>query len=230
MKIKKIVTGFMLVFVLLVSQNIIAQESAAYFKKNITVGVDVFTDFWTNLPATLTTRTINQSANVYAAYNFRLGEKKTGKTILSLGLGIGNHSLYSKTGFIKDVKADTIQFIPAGTGQSLRRSKMTITSFEIPLELKIRLKKGFHMGVGFKLSYVFDSKEEFTGTLAPNGPERTIKYKGISRLNTVGYSPTLRFGYKSINIFAAYQLVPIFQTSHGPALHPISVGITLTPF
>lgn len=226
---KKFFFGFVLIFLFTSVQQISAQGSAAYIKQKITVGVDVFTDVWTNVPSTFTTKVLNPSANVYLSYNFPVGNKKKNTTTFSLGVGIGTHSLVSKTDYIKDVKADTIQFIPATAGL-MKQSKMTITSLDIPMELKFQLKKGFHVGIGLKISLVFDSKEAYSGTLVTNGPQRKIKSNGIYQLNNVGYSPTLRFGYKGISFFASYQLVSTFKTGHGPALHPISLGVTFTPF
>ena len=227
---KKIFPVVLLLFIFAAVQSTNAQESAAFFKKRITVGVDVFTDFWTNVPADIKGRTINQSANVYALYNFPLGEKKTGKTILAVGLGIGNHSFFSKNGYISDIKADTVNFIPSPSDISMKKSKITVTTLDIPLELKVNLKKGFHFGVGIKINYLIDSKQVYIGSLTAGGPQMKIKSKKIYQINQTGYTPTLRFGYKSFNIYAAYQIVPLFRTGHGPAMHPISLGITITPF
>lgn len=227
---KKIISVTLLLFFIAAS-HVEAQETATYFKKKFTVGIDLFSDIWTGVPATVTARKINQSANFYAMYNFPLGEKKTGKAILALGLGIGNHSFFSKNGYIENIKADTIQFVNSSvTGVNFTKSKVGITTLDIPLELKIRLKKGWHFGVGIKINYLIDSKETYIGSLTTGSPSMKIKYKNINYINKTGYTPTFRIGYKSFNFYAAYQVVPLFKTGHGPAMHPISLGITITPF
>ena len=229
---KKYSFGILLIFLFATTQ-MSAQVSATTVKKNINVGVDVFTDIWTNLPSDMTVRTLNPSANVFATYNFLVGNKKKGNTIFSIGLGIGTHVLSSKTNYIENVKADTIRFtpVPSGDISSMKKSKMTITNLDIPAELKIKLKKGYHIGIGFKLSMVLTSKESFTGVYASGGPAvRKIKDKDIYQINSTGYTPFIRLGYKSFDLYAGYQLIPIFRTGHGPAIHPFSVGITITPF
>ncbi len=226
---KKFSFGFLLIFLFATAQ-MSAQASATNVKQKINVGVDLFTDMWTNVPSSMTVTHLNPSANVFATYNFIVGNKKKSNTIFSLGLGIGTHVLSSKTNFIQDVKADTISFIPVPSGLSMKKSKMTITSLDIPMELKFKLKKGFHIGIGFKISMVMNSKEAFTGTLSSGGAVRQIKKKKIYQLNSTGYSPSIRFGYKSFDIFAAYQIISTFRTGHGPAIHPFSVGISITPF
>ncbi|MBE0651466.1 MAG: hypothetical protein IH595_11590 [Bacteroidales bacterium] len=226
---KKFSLGFLLIFLFATAQ-MSAQVSATTVKQKINVGVDVFTDVWMNVPSGMTVRTLNPSANVFATYNILVGAKKTGNTVFSIGLGIGSHVLSSKTNFIKDVKADTISFIPVPSGISMKKSKMTITSLEVPAVLNFKLKHGWHAGIGFKISMVINSKEAYTGTLSSDRITRQVKNKGIYQLNSTGYTPSIRFGYKSFDVFAAYQLISTFRTGHGPALHPISIGISITPF
>jgi len=228
---KKISFGILLIFLFATTQ-MSAQASVITVKKNINVGVDVFTDLWTNLPANMTVRKFNPSTNVFATYNFLVGNKKKGNVIFSLGLGVGTHVLSSKTNYISNVKADTIKFIQVPAGQTMKKSKLTITSLEVPAVLTFKFKHGFHLGIGFKLSWLVNSKESYTGTLASygDGIVRQIKYKKLYQLNSAGYTPSIRFGYKSFDIYAGYQIIPTFRTGHGPAIHPLSVGITLTPF
>ncbi len=226
---KKFSFGFLLIFLFATAQ-MSAQVSATTVKQKINVGVDVFTDVWLNLPSGMTVRHLNPSTNVFATYNFLVGAKKNGNTIFSIGLGIGTHVLSSKTNFIKDVKADTISFIPVPSGLRMDKSKMTITTLDVPAELKFKLKHGWHAGIGFKISTVIDSKESYTGTLSSDGISRKVKNKKLYQLNSAGYTPSIRFGYKSIDVYAAYQLISTFRTGHGPALHPLSLGITITPF
>ena len=228
---KKFSFGILLIFLFATTQ-MSAQVAPTTVKKKINVGVDIFTDMWTNLPSDMTTRKLNPSANVFATYNFLVGNKKNGNVIFSLGLGIGTHVLSSKTNYISNVKADTIRFIPVPTTQHMKKSKMTITSLDVPAELKFKLKHGFHMGIGFKISMVLRSKESYTGTIASyaDGITRQEKYKKIFQLNSTCYTPSIRLGYKNFDIYAAYQIIPTFRTGHGPDIHPFSLGITITPF
>ncbi len=225
---KRIASGIFLLLLLVSFESINAQTLSASAKRKVTVGVDVFTDIWFNAPTNVKIRTINPSANTFVTYNIALGEKKT--TSVALGLGIGNHNMYSNNGMIQSIKADTITYVLTGTGLKMKRTKLSVTYLEVPLELKFRNKKGFKISVGFKLGYLLDSKEKYVGNTYINGPQQNIKRKGISQLNTFAYSSTFRIGYKSFNLFLSYQLGTVFRVGHGPQLHPLSLGITLTPF
>ncbi len=225
---KRIASGIFLLLLLVSFESINAQTLSASAKRKVTVGVDVFTDIWFNTPGNVQIRTVNPSANTFVTYNFAIGEKKT--TTVAIGLGIGNHNMYSNNGMIQSIKADTITYVPTGTGLKMTKTKLSVTYLEVPLELKFRDKKGFKISVGFKLGYLLDSKEKYVGNTYVNGPKQIIKRKGISQLNTFAYSPTFRIGYKSFNLFFSYQLGTVFRVGHGPQLHPMSLGITLTPF
>jgi hypothetical protein len=205
-----------------------AQSLSESAMKKVTIGVDIFTDMWFDTPPQVDIRTVNTSANTYLTYNFTVGKSKN--LTVGIGLGVGNHNMYSNNGHIENIKADTIQFVPLNPALKMKRAKMTLTYLELPLELRFKGQKGFKISVGFKLGYLIDSKEKYVGNTVANGPLEVIKRKDISQLNTFSYSPTFRIGYKSFNVYFSYGLGPVFRVGHGPQLHPMSLGITLTPF
>ncbi len=206
-----------------------AQSLSESAMKKVTIGLDVFTDIWFNAPKNVDIRTIHPSANTYLTYNFPLGNSKKNLTF-GIGMGVGNHNMYSNNGVIKDVTADTIEYVPLDSKLSMKRSKFSVTYLEVPMELRFKSQKGFKISIGFKLGYLIDSKEKYVGNTYANGPLQVVKKKRIAQLNTFSYSPTFRVGYKSFNLFFSYALGPVYRVDHGPQLHPMSLGITLTPF
>lgn len=225
---KRISSGILLFVLLLGSSVVKAQSLSESAMKKVTIGLDVFTDLWFNTPPSVDVRTINTSANTYLTYNFAVGKSKN--LTFGIGLGVGNHNMYSNNGHIEDTKADTILYVPVDPALTMKRSKLSVSYLEVPLELRFKGKSGFKLSVGFKLGYLIDSKEKYVGNTTAKGPIQVIKRKRISQLNTFSYSPTFRVGYKSFNLFFSYGLGPVFRVDHGPQLHPMSLGITLTPF
>ena len=227
---KRITLGIFLFLVFAFSsfQSVKAQSLSESAMKKVTIGLDVFTDMWMNAPTNVDIRAIHPSANGYLTYNMGVGTSK--KITFGIGLGIGNHNMYSNNGHIENIKADTITYVPVDNTLSMKRSKLSVTYLEVPLELRFKGKSGFKISLGFKLGYVIDSKEKYVGNTVANGPTRVIKRKRISQLNNFSYSPTFRIGYKSFNLFFSYSLGSVFRVDHGPQLHPMSMGITLTPF
>jgi len=224
---KRFFIGALLLLLFIPTQKTNAQVLSESAKRKVTVGIDLFSDFWTGVPSTVNARVLNQATNVFLTYNIAVGKSKY--TTFGIGLGVGSHNLNLKDGKISDIKASDIQLVPADTSL-IKRDKISLSYLELPLELKFRGKKGFKFSIGLKIGYLIGNKEKYMGALTAGGPQYDIKSKGISQLNTFNYSPIIRIGYKSFNLFASYQLVSMFKTGHGPELHPISVGITLTPF
>ncbi len=225
---KRITLGIFLLLTFLSFQQIKAQSLSESAMKKVTVGLDVFTDMWVNAPTNVDIRTIHPAANGYITYNMGVGESK--KLTFGIGLGIGSHNMYSNNGVIENIKADTIKYTTLATDLYMKRSKLSLTYLEVPLELRFKAKSGFKVSLGFKLGYLIDSKEKYVGNTVKAGPIQVIKRKRITQLNGFSYSPTLRVGYKSFNLFFSYALGPAFRVDHGPQLHPMSMGITLTPF
>lgn len=220
--------GIFLFLALISFQQVKAQSLSEIAMKKVTVGLDVFTDMWVNAPSNVDIRTIHPAANGYITYNLGVGESK--KLTFGIGLGIGNHNMYSNNGIIENTTADTIKYTTVASDLNMKRSKLSLTYLEIPLELRFKAKSGFKVSLGFKLGYLIGSNEKYVGNMVKSAPIQVIKRKRITQLNDFSYSPTLRIGYKSFNLFFSYALGSVFRVGHGPELHPMSMGITLTPF
>ena len=229
-KMKRFLTIFALLAILLPATNVDAQVLSESAKRKFTVGVDVFTDIWiyTNeapfFPAGFRIRTINQGANVFAMYNMQIGESLSS---FSFGLAIRNHNLYSNS-IIEDIKADTIKYdliVP-----TYKRSKINVTYLDLPVEFKFRTAKGFKLGVGLKVGYRIDNKQLYVGDRPEDNKSVKVKTKRINNLEDWSYGATLRVGYKWISVFGYYQFSKIFKKGLGPSVYPVSLGITITPF
>ncbi|HEY9114592.1 MAG TPA: outer membrane beta-barrel protein [Bacteroidales bacterium] len=213
------------VLIVAFSGNAFSQMLSESAKRKVTVGADVYTDIWMNVPSGVDTRTINQGANVFLMYNLQLAESNS---TFAFGLGFSNHNMYGDF-TIPDVKADSIVIEPIPSSVSYKKSKMAYTSIDLPLELKLKLDNGVKFGIGFKIGWVISSKTKYKGDIA--GVEHKTKDLGIDQLENFVYGATARVGYKVINLFCNYQISKVFQTGKGPdKLYPISVGVTITPF
>lgn len=223
MKIVKIFSSTLLI--LAFTGSAFSQMLSESAKRKVTVGADVYTDIWMNVPSDIDLRTINQGANVFLMYNLQLSESNA---FFAFGLGMSNHNMYGDF-VIDDVKADSIVLSPIPSNVDYRKSKMAYTSLDLPLELKVKLDNGIKFGLGFKIGWVISSKTKYKGDI--DGVEHKIKDLGINQMESFVYGATLRVGYKVVNLFCNYQISKVFQTGKGPdKLYPISVGITITPF
>jgi hypothetical protein len=203
--------------------------------RKFNIGVGVFTDIWQGQPDNMNTRTINQGAQVFGMYTYRVNESSF---YLAGGLGMGMHNLYSNT-YIQDIKADTIVFSNIPDGVSYKKSKISLTYIDLPIEFRIKTNKGFRIALGFKVGYLINSHTKYKGQrflvtdddeTISDGVNVTDKERDISKMELWRYGPTFRVGYKWFNVTAYYQLSKLFIPGKGPQLYPISIGVAVIPF
>ena len=114
-----------------------------------------------------------------------------------------------------------------------QKSKLSIVSvivpilaeFQIPLnnyENRIHLSTGiygaYRLSSHTKIKYRVDRKKE------------KLKVPDFLSLNDFKYGIMFRAGYRWINLFASYDLVPLFRKDKGPELTPFTFGFTLVSF
>jgi len=193
--------------------------------KRISVGAEIYQDFWMNWPAKMNVRAINQGAGAFVTYNIPLG---TGPVSFAIGAGIGWHNLFSNT-TINDIKADTITFTRIPDSIDYKKSKLGLTYLDFPLELRFVAQNKIRFSVGVKLGYLLDGKTKFKGdNLA--GDQITYKARKVDNLDKFRFGPVIRFGYDWFQVMGYFSVTKIFDKGLGPDLYPISVGITFMPF
>lgn len=208
----------------------VISESA---KRKFTVGADVFTDIWFYdtdrqfMDSVFDPRVMQQGATGFMQYNMQVAKSKV--VSFAIGLGIRNHNLYTNS-LIEDVKADTAVFVSIPNTVSYKKAKINLVYLDLPIELKLRWKNGLKIVPGFKVGYLIDSKQKYKGDRFDESVMVKEKIKKVEALDKWSYGPTFRIGYKFVTVYAYYQLSGIFEKNKGPAMNPLSLGVTITPF
>lgn len=114
-----------------------------------------------------------------------------------------------------------------------QKSKLSIFSLMVPLlsefqipvnhyKNRIYVSGGLYGGVRLsshtKIKYRLERKKE------------KLKTPGHYYLQDLKYGLMVRAGYRSVHLFATYELVPLFRDHKGPGLTPVTFGITLISF
>ena len=221
---------------LVISATSFAQLIANKTDNKVTFGLDLFHDFQLAPSDNWDPRGFNQGVSFALTYNFPLGESQ--KHTVSIGLGMSSHNYFSYTRIMNPYTNDDFTYTSYRDNDDFRRYKVNPTYGEIPLELRFRLNDSWKVGVGFKVGIMVVTKTKYVGpddeagTLT-DGSNTTVHEKQcyISNMERLAYSATLRVGWKWVNLFAAYQMSPVFAVGHNaPEFHPLSVGLTFAPF
>jgi len=151
----------------------------------------------------------------------------------NVGLVTGMGTTWNNYHFRNNVNVfeDENGIIVAEPENELNYSKSTLNLWymSIPLifEFQIPVDKsghGIHMGFGAVASLKLTSKmkQKYDGT----------KHKEKSDFQIPGfkYGFTARIGYRFIQLFANYDMTPLFKENRGPELFPVSAGIALISF
>jgi hypothetical protein len=193
--------------------------------RRVSVGTDIYQDFWLNWPEKMNVRAINQGAGAFITYNVPLGE---GPMSFAIGAGIGWHNLYSNM-TIDNIKADTISFSRIPDTISYQKSKLGLTYLDFPVELRFAAKNKVRFSVGVKLGYLLDAKTKYKGDNL-EGDEYISKLKQVNNVDKFRFGPVVRVGYNWFQVMAYYSVTKIFDKGLGPELSPLSVGVTFMPF
>ncbi|MCD6089915.1 MAG: PorT family protein [Bacteroidales bacterium] len=222
----------------LLSISNFAQSVSESTVKHISLGYDIYTSLWLNMPVDVNPRTINQGVNVFAMYNHNLNDNGLS---VAAGLGISSENLFIPDYYVSDIHADVVEFTPLPAGITVARNKMNFTYLDIPLELRIKTENDIRFGLGFKFGILMDSKTFYKGD-AFNRDEASAAYgtslgyiaidktKKIHQLEKYRFGVQLRAGYKWIQAFGYYSLNKVFIADKGPQMYPIHVGVTFMPF
>ncbi|MDZ7742293.1 MAG: outer membrane beta-barrel protein [Bacteroidota bacterium] len=207
----------------LVAQDKISDEA----KKKFSVGIDLFTDIYQDVPNGLDLKTINRGMSVFGMYNYQFGKSNIS---FAIGGGISSHNMYS--GSMVAHMNDSTFFTQIPDSISYKKSKINLTFLDVPFEFRLKTKSKFRMALGFKLGFLIGKHDKYKGDALDGSDAGTIITKSTDIRNLEGfrYGPTFRIGYKWINLFGYYQINKMFKPDQGPQMYPITVGISLMPF
>ncbi len=204
-----------------------AQEKADKHK-DMSWGIDIYHDIWQGLPEDMETHTILPGFNAFALYNFQIGKSAFD---FSAGLSLGTHNLKNNTLLTPDTNGiSTFKLIPDSV--SYKKSKLALTYWDIPLEVKYQSKNGILIGLGFKYGFLLKAQTKYKGDnpATEAADMLTTKQSGLPNFESNRYGVTFRAGYKKVSLFGYYSLSRVFTPGRGPEMFPISVGITFFPY
>jgi hypothetical protein len=186
-----------------------------------------------DVPKGIDTWAINRGATVFGTYNIPFGKSNYS---FAIGLGLSSHNIYGD--FVVNSTEDSTYLTKIPDSVSYKRSKITLAYLEVPLEFRFKSKSKVSVAVGFKAGLLLGSFWKYKGdgpivtaqyTLNTDNKHRA-KFYGIDNLEQFTYGPTLRVGYKWINVIGYYMISNLFTKDRGPDMYPISVGFVLMPF
>jgi hypothetical protein len=209
----------------------IKKEQVEIFRDRLVM--DVFHSFWMNVPAPVTHK-FNPGFNVAVLWDFKTSKKSP----ISFGLGVGCtfHTQFSNAQLRYDEREEITKYFifpdnPAFQDSVLKLNRMTYINANIPLEFRYRHKSGFKITVGVRLGLVAELAQKYKGKNTEDGLTDE-NYKNFLKKDRqkVNFDAYFRCGWKFVGIYYSYQVNKLFDEGKGPAVNPMSLGISLSLF
>ena len=207
----------------------IQKEAVEVFRDRLIV--DVFHSFWMNVPSPVSQK-FNPGFNVAVLWDF----KATKKSPFSFGLGVGctYHTQFSNAQLRDNGELTKYYVLPelfTTEKDSIKLNRMTYISCNIPLEFRYRHKNGFKISAGVRLGLVAEISQRYKGcNLEGDGTTENNKYFLKTNRQKVNFDAYIRCGWKFVAVYYSYQVNKLFEEGKGPAVNPMSLGISLSLF
>lgn len=200
------------------------------YKDKFDFGFDIFTDIWMGKPEGMVTANINLGLSFFGMYEQRIWDDNKNFTF-GMGGALTTHQLYSNM-FIQDVTAAVITFDTIASNIDYSTSKLIVTYLDFPFEVRYKSDNDFRFAIGAKVGFRFDSHTKYTGQRldGSSAAKETIKYKNVANIESIRFGPTMRIGYKWLNLSMYYSVTKMFIDGKGPGLRNFSIGITMNPY
>ncbi|WP_303923075.1 outer membrane beta-barrel protein [Draconibacterium sediminis] len=168
-----------------------------------------------------------------AYFNFlqqSIGLQKNRNTIglvTGLGLQLQSYRLDDNTTIVKGndgvISPEYLYF------NDNQKSKLAVEMITLPLLLEFQIPINHYDNRLFFSAGVVGSVRLSSHTKIKYKEEKKEKLKVVDdfSMHRFRYSVMVRTGYRWFNVFASYDLVPLFKTDKGPELTPFTFGITL---
>lgn len=151
--------------------------------------------------------------------------------VTGLGLSLQSYRLNSRTTITlneaREVIPKTLFF------DSNQKSKFSLVYLEVPLLVEFQVPVKNHANRMYFSVGVTGAKRLESHTkikYRKDGKREKLKSPGDYSLNEYKIAATVRIGYRWLNMFASYDMVPLFENNKGPVLYPCSFGLRLISF
>jgi hypothetical protein len=204
-------------------------------RNNWRVGTDFLLGLntWVNGPTDATYRgnsyELKPLGSRYFAVSFTqnpaLVRSKSVKVSIRYGLVVAWNNFMFQNNIRLEREANNVGFITYPS--QLEKSKLTICNLEIPVIPQFSIynnskHRAFNIGIGGFVGYRIDS---YTRVKLQDGGN--IRDHNSYFLNNLQYGIQGNIGVAGMNFFVKYHLTNTFQDGRGPAVRPLSFGITI---
>lgn len=151
-----------------------------------------------------------------------------GNTV-SLGIGLAyKHQRVGISGYFEgDSLGHVTNYQAQHTSPNFSDVRFGNHMVSLPIELRFRQNKWSHVKfhIGGSIGYRFSTYQKFT-----DGQGSAQKWKNLPDVNRLVYGAHLRFGLRSIALFADYTISPNFKHKESAKIQGLTFGLSISVF
>jgi hypothetical protein len=176
-------------------------------------------------------KSVGRSLNVYFMMAFN--DQEDARFSLALGLGFGSDNYYLNKQRIDLTNPNRGTFY-TDTADSYRRSKLTMTYLEIPVELRYSSRPNdpnhsWKFALGVKGGLLLSGHTKVKMLRDVNGiTDYTLKVKDDRLFTPARAAGEVRFGYGVLSLFIQSDITNFFKVNDGPSVRPYTIGFTVS--
>lgn len=151
--------------------------------------------------------------------------------VTGLGLSLQSFRLNNNTTLVLDENRKV--FPEKLVFESNQKSKLSSVYLQVPILIEFQIPVGNEANRIYISGGITGSKRLDTHTKVKyrkDGKREKLKSPGDYSISDYSVAGTFRLGYRFVNLFASFDLVPMFEDRRGPVLYPFSFGIKLISF
>ena len=193
------------------------------------LNIDIYHSFWFGMPQGVKYMKFDPGFSVSALWDFKLPNKSP----VSFGVGLG-FSYYSQftNSLLKITDGWIMKYHVIDGNIKYKLNRINYMNCNLPIEFRYRHKKsGFKFSLGVRVGLVAEVSQNYKGA-DPEGGSLDKWYKSREIYNTqkISVEAYTRIGWKAFAIYYCVHVNKIFNNGSGPAIYPMSVGISISPF
>lgn len=193
------------------------------------LNIDIYHSFWFGMPKEVKHMKFDPGFAVSILWDFKLPNNSP----ISFGLGL-SYSYFSQftNSLLKVGDGWIMKYYVIDDNIKYKLNRINYMNCALPIEFRYRHKKsGFKFSVGVRVGLIAEVSQNYKGADPEGGiSNRHYKSREIYNTQNISVEAYTRIGWKAFAVFYSVHVNKIFNKGTGPAIYPMSLGVSISLF
>lgn len=193
------------------------------------LNIDIYHSFWMGMPEGVKHMKFDPGFSVSALWDFKLPNNSP--VSFGVGLGFAYFSQFTNS-LLKISDGWVMKYYVLDDGIKYKLNRINYMNCNLPIEFRYRHKKsGFKFSVGVRVGLIAEVSQNYKGADPEGGSmDRWYKSREIYNTQNISVEAYTRIGWKAFAVFYGVHINKLFDNGEGPAVFPMSLGLSISLF